>query len=51
MDEEGMTDLQFKSYLRKIIFMLEDAGRQGTLEKTREKLDRLREELQIDIQA
>jgi len=48
--EEGMTDLQFKSYLRKIIFILEDAQQQDTLEKMRGKLDRLREELRIDIQ-
>lgn len=51
MEESGMTDLQFKSWIRAIIALLKAAEEQDTLEKMREKIGELIEEFQVDLQG
>ncbi len=50
-EEGGMTDLQFKSWLRLTILALEDIQEQDTPEKMRAKLAKLREQLEQDLRS
>ncbi len=47
----GMTDLQFKSYLRQLIRSLEAAESQSTLEGALEVIARLKKDLEEDLQG
>ena len=51
MEEMGMTDLQFKSWLKQIIRGLEGAKEEGTKEKTKKKIDELLKDLKEDLQG
>lgn len=51
MTEEGMTDLQFKSYIRLIANSLEDAKARKSKEETDKKLDELLEDLRGCLQS
>lgn len=50
-EEVGMTDLQFKSYLKQLIRNLEDAKSEETKEGTDEKLRELLNDLKEDLQG
>ncbi len=47
----GMTDLQFKSYVRKLISMISDVSDENTKEEIYAALEKLRKELQEDLQG
>lgn len=47
----GMTDLQFKSYVRKLIVMVDEAASKETKEEILAYIEKLRRELQEDIQG
>lgn len=47
----GMTDLQFKSWIKQIIRGLEDAKKEDTKEGTDRKLDELLKDLKEDLQG
>lgn len=47
----GMTDLQFKSWLKQIIRVLEDAKNEDSKEKTDKKLDMVLKDLKEDLQG
>lgn len=47
----GMTDLQFKSYLKQLIRSLEAAESQDTLENVLAEIARLKKDLQEDLQG
>ena len=47
----GMTDLQFKSYVRKLISMLDDAADKETKEEILAIVNKLRKELTEDVQG
>ena len=47
----GMTDLQFKSYLKKLIRAIEQAEKQETREGILAELEALKKELQDDLQG
>ena len=49
--EMGMTDLQFKSWLKQIIRGLENAKEESTKEDTDKKLDELLKDLREDLQG
>lgn len=49
--EMGMTDLQFKSWLKQIIRGLESAKEEDTKEETDKKLDELLKDLKEDLQG
>lgn len=51
MEESGMTDLQFKSYLRMLIAHLEHIKKAETLEEMREKLAELQNLLQQSLES
>ena len=51
MEDMGMTDLQFKSWLRQIIRRLEEAESEDSKEKTYIKLDELLKDLREDLQG
>ena len=51
MEAEGMTDLQFKSFLRQLIGQLENARNKTTLEETQEKLDAIIDRFRSDLQS
>ncbi|OUQ67296.1 hypothetical protein B5E53_08820 [Eubacterium sp. An11] len=51
MEDMGMTDLQFKSWLRQIIRRLEEAESEDSKEKTDIKLDELLKDLREDLQG
>lgn len=51
MEDMGMTDLQFKSWLRQIIRRLEEAESEDSKEKTDIKLDELLKDLKEDLQG
>ena len=51
MEDMGMTDLQFKSWLRQIIRRLEEAESEDSKEKTNIKLDELLKDLREDLQG
>ena len=51
MEEGGMTDLQFKSYLRLLILHLEHIEQAETVEKKREEIDKLISLLQHTIES
>ncbi len=51
IENTGMTDLQFKSWLKQIIRGLEDAKKEDTKEKTNKKLDELLKDLREDLQG
>ena len=51
MEGMGMTDLQFKSWLRQIIRRLEEAESEDSKEKTDIKLDELLKDLREDLQG
>lgn len=51
MEDMGMTDLQFKSWLRQIIRRLEEAKSEDNKEKTDIKLDELLKDLREDLQG
>lgn len=50
-EEVGMTDLQFKSWLKKIIRIIETAMEDDTKEGTDKKLEELLKELREDLQG
>lgn len=50
-DTDGMTDLQFKSFLRLLIADLERAEQAGTPEKVLEEVTRLKQLLQEDLES
>lgn len=51
MQEMGMTDLQFKSWLKQIIRGLESAKEEHSKEETDKKLDELLQDLREDLQG
>ena len=51
MEDMGMTDLQFKSWLRQIIRRLEEAESEDSKEKKDIKLDELLKDLREDLQG
>lgn len=51
MNEMGMTDLQFKSWLKQVIRGLERAKDEKTKEETDKKLDELLKDLKEDLQG
>lgn len=51
MEDMGMTDLQFKSWLRQIIRRLEEAEGEENKEKTDKKLEELLKDLKQDLQG
>ncbi|MCC8067459.1 MAG: hypothetical protein LIO94_10240 [Clostridiales bacterium] len=51
MEEMGMTDLQFKSWLKQVIRGLEGAKEESTKEGTDKKLDALLKDLKEDLQG
>ena len=51
INEMGMTDLQFKSWLKQVIRGLERAKEGKTKEETDEKLDVLLKDLKEDLQG
>lgn len=51
MKEMGMTDLQFKSWLKQIIRGLEGAKEKTTKEETDRKIDELLKDLKEDLQG
>ena len=51
MEEGGMTDLQFKSYLRLLTLHLEHIEQAETVEKKREEIDKLISLLQHTIES
>ena len=49
MNDTGMTDLQFKSWLRQIIRGIESAKQEKTKEETDKKIDELLKDLKEDL--
>ena len=49
--EEGMTDLQFKAYLRLLIRALERIESQDTAEQMREELQKFRQDLESALRG
>lgn len=49
--EEGMTDLQFKSWLRGLVEDLEEVLEMETLEERHAKLDKMITRLKLDLQG
>lgn len=47
----GMTDLQFKSYLKLLINALEEATNKDTKEQIIEEINKLKKNLQEDLQG
>ena len=47
----GMTDLQFKSYLKRLIRDLETAESKETKEEILREIEKLRKDLQEDLQG
>lgn len=47
----GMTDLQFKNYLKQLIRRLETASSQDSVEKILAELDKLKQDLQESIES
>ena len=47
----GMTDLQFKSYLKQLVRALERAERQETKEAVLAEIERLKKDLEEDIKS
>ena len=50
MEEMGMTDMQFKSFLKQLIRNLEDAKGEEGKEETDEKLSQILQDLKEDLQ-
>ncbi|MCC8100883.1 MAG: hypothetical protein LIP11_01000 [Clostridiales bacterium] len=51
MEEMGMTDLQFKSWLKQLIRGLESAKAESDKKETDKKLDVLLKDLKEDLQS
>lgn len=51
VQDRGMTDLQFKSWLKQIIRRLEGAKEESTKEDTDRKLEELLKDLREDLQG
>ena len=51
MESMGMTDLQFKSYLKRLIRSLEAAESQDTREAVIAEIEKLKQDLQEDLQG
>lgn len=51
MEEMGMTDLQFKSFLKMLLDELEDIKEKGVSEEAEKKIERLKERFQSDIES
>lgn len=51
MESMGMTDLQFKSWLKQIIRGLEGAKDENTKEETDKKIEELLKDLKEDLQG
>ncbi len=51
MEEMGMTDLQFKSFLRMMVNYIEEAKAEESKEGTDEKLDKVLENLKADLEG
>lgn len=47
----GMTDLQFKSYIRKLLSLTEDVTEESSKEELLAILNKLRRDLQEDLQG
>ena len=45
----GMTDLQFKSYVRKLLHMIDEATEKETKEEILAAVVKLKEELELDL--
>ena len=48
--EDGMTDLQFKSYLKRIVRYLEETEKESTKEEIIKRISVLKQDLNDDIQ-
>lgn len=51
ISEMGMTDLQFKSWLKQIIRGLESAKEEDTKEETDKKINEMLQDLKEDLQG
>lgn len=51
MEETGMTDLQFKSFLRKLVRNLEDARRAADKRETDLRLEGILQDLRRDLRG
>lgn len=51
MEEMGMSDLQFKSFLKQLVKRLEDAGSEADAEEARRKLKEVIADLKSDIES
>lgn len=51
VEEMGMTDLQFKSFLKQLIRNIEDAMGSQTREEVEERLEELLKDLKEDLQG
>lgn len=49
--QEGMTDLQFKAYLKQLIRALERAESMGTVEEIRKELAKIKQDLQDALEG
>lgn len=51
MEEMGMTDLQYKSFLKGLIEDLEEIEDLGVSDEAREKTDKLKERFKSDVES
>ena len=51
MDEMGMSDLQFKSFLKQLVKRMEDARDEPSEEEVKSKLDEIIQDLKSDIES
>ena len=51
MDDEGMSDLQFKAFLKQLVGRLEGAKNQPSEERIRAKLEEVIDDLRSDIES
>lgn len=50
-EEVGMTDLQFKSFIRQLIANIEEAMNKETEEQRKDEIDKLVKRLQEDLEG
>lgn len=51
MEDEGMSDLQFKSFLKQLVGRLEDVRGEQERERVNEKLEYIIQDLKSDIES
>jgi hypothetical protein len=51
MEEMGMSDLQFKSFLKQLVKRMEDAKDEPEAEETKAKLEEIIQDLKSDIES